>query len=348
MEAAGGDAPEEAAAPPEPSTDEPSTPLEEAAVSPAADSPAPAEHLLWCKWVIWEHRRPAKASTYCDSMSPIGGFESVEDFWRHWRVMPSPSKLFLACPAASERHVDSISLFIDGVRPEWEDPSNATGCELFCRRPFAPSQLDRLWHALVFGVVGGSLAGAREHVTGVRVVNKSSAQRVMYRVEVWLRTEDSDPIRAALPAVLLGSIEEDTFGPASDDGKDGGLPANLAHIRQVFSRRPTEKELPSWEHRSHVSAQEPKHELKHERPSARATARGAEAAAAAGAAVEAVVSAAVEVAEGDAAGGAGAAGAMSRGEGAEKGGEEGSADTAKLEPVAGEGAAATAGPVELA
>ena len=228
--------------------------------------PAASPHPLWSRWQVWEHRRPEKNGSYADSMSPVANFGTVEEFWRIWRTLPSPSKLFLACPAAADRHVDSLSLFLDGVRPEWEDEANATGCELFCRRPFAPAQLDRLWHALVLGVVGGSLGGAAEHVTGVRVVNKSSGQRVMYRVELWLRTESCEEIKAALPAVLLAGLDEDAEvgaaspQPASPEPRasgeareaaspaaEAGLPSPLAHILGAFRRRVTERDLPNWE-----------------------------------------------------------------------------------------------------
>jgi len=224
------------------------------------------EHTLAHPWAIWEQWTRDAASSYGECIRPITTVHSVESFWASYRQIAPPSYLF----AGSK--VESISLFLAGVRPAWEEEANANGGELYCRRYGSPQQLDRLWHTLVLGIIGGSIDGAEEHVTGVRVVNKSSGGRVTHRLEVWLRTEEASvSLREALTAALQSTADETASAPADNasaspaaeppcsvpvpTGHDLAQPAdrNAAAIALCFNQPLNTRNL-RWEYRSHKKA----------------------------------------------------------------------------------------------
>ena len=81
---------------------------------------------------------------------------------------------------------------------------NRTGAEWFCRKTFAAAQLDEFWLTLALSMIGETLEGGDE-ICGARVVDKSTGQRQMYRLELWLSSSDAsvtEPIKARMVAAL--------------------------------------------------------------------------------------------------------------------------------------------------
>ena len=91
------------------------------------------------------------------------------------------------------RTIDTFSMFKKGIRPEWEDPANAKGGEIFLRKTLNPETSDLYWENLVLGVLGESIEDEDE-ICGCRIVDKTKKgkdTRPLYRFEVWLRSKDS-------------------------------------------------------------------------------------------------------------------------------------------------------------
>jgi len=102
------------------------------------------------------------------------------------------------------QEVEAISLFRKGIRPEWEDMRNMHGGELFIRKQMNIAQLDQWWEGLVLGAIGETLDPA-DTLCGVRIADKSSKGKIMYRVEIWFScSEKSDP-------ALVEKIRENTL-----------------------------------------------------------------------------------------------------------------------------------------
>ena len=66
---------------------------------PAAEKAKPKgpskepSHKLQHEWSIWEHRKQGKHSMdYANAMYKLCTFGTVEDFWRYYNAIPSPSK----------------------------------------------------------------------------------------------------------------------------------------------------------------------------------------------------------------------------------------------------------------
>lgn len=145
------------------------------------------------KWCFWEHQK-GDNQNYTNQMHQLGTFNTVEDFWCYKNNLPNPSDIFFTQTGGEKRFtdrgaVDAYSLFKTNIRPEWEDPNNASGCELFCRTGMTPEDLDKKWELLLLGTVGETIDPADE-ICGVRVVDKSRGSNPIYRLEVWMRNQD--------------------------------------------------------------------------------------------------------------------------------------------------------------
>jgi len=159
----------------------------------ASGMPPGGPYFLEHEWCIWEHRSPEKNSkSYEDNMAKLCEVATIEDFWRAFNNIPKPSTIFFdgrTRKRFKDRSIESFSLFKKNIKPEWEDASNRTGAEWFCRKTFSAQQLDEFWHNLVLGMIGETIDPADE-ICGARVVDKSTAQRQMYRLELWFKRKD--------------------------------------------------------------------------------------------------------------------------------------------------------------
>ena len=92
----------------------------------------------------------------------------------------------------SQTPIDAIMIFKDGVRPEWEDPLNASGghfqahlsaqlhrpSEVQLKPNVGGAQIDEYWNNIVLGMVGGTI-DPYDMITGVRLVDKLSGAKAL-------------------------------------------------------------------------------------------------------------------------------------------------------------------------
>jgi hypothetical protein len=119
--------------------------------------------------------------------------DSVQAFWSHHAHIPSPGAFF-SPPASTplrlriagrERHVEGWAFFEAGMRPDWEDPRNASGALIRFRGVLSPPELDRVWLDALLALVGEA-APHSSHIVGIRAIDRGH-----HRFEVWLDTQDS-------------------------------------------------------------------------------------------------------------------------------------------------------------
>jgi hypothetical protein len=127
-------------------------------------------------------------------MTALCEFQTVEEFWRYFNHIPTPSQVFFdgECRkkvGESGKTVEEYSLFKKGIEPEWGDPANVTGGEWFCRQFFEGTILDLYWLNLVLAVVGETMDSTGDIVNGCRIVDKSR-QYPMFKLELWLKIRD--------------------------------------------------------------------------------------------------------------------------------------------------------------
>jgi translation initiation factor 4E len=148
-------------------------------------------------WTIWEklHGQGSGIDAYTRATRDICTVSSVSDFWKFWLCIPQPSELLDGGrlmrdeSGRSPLPIDSLMFFRTGIRPEWEDPANATGGHFMFsfKSGFNPMLLDEHWNNIVLAALGGTLEPANM-VTGVRLVDKmNSGKQGCVRIEVWFR-----------------------------------------------------------------------------------------------------------------------------------------------------------------
>ena len=127
-------------------------------------------------------------------------------------MLPLPSMAFFLKTSvnmegehrAMDKHTE-YSLFKKGIAPEWEDHDHNAG-ELYAKHYFPPELLDRYWQQLAHGVMEGKINDT--HLCGIRVVDKSKGKHPMYKLELWLDTNDSN-IRGTVRKQALACVEQE-------------------------------------------------------------------------------------------------------------------------------------------
>ena len=230
------------------------------------DSPIPLKH----SWVLWEQLQQSgtqthsenpptgtNAASYTDLTTKVVTISDVQTFWRFFANLPQPSQILGESKKIVRQDTESgptntlaaLMLFKDGIRPEWEDPSNNKGghfqfnLQLERTRNTKETMLgsamkeeasnsswltqtDEYWNNIVLGLVGGSL-DSDDFVTGVRLVDKikpppkQGGKPVGHiRVEVWFRdisdTTKVTALRKSLETHMRcridGSVSDESSG----------------------------------------------------------------------------------------------------------------------------------------
>lgn len=121
---------------------------------------------------------PTDKGTYEAGLSVIQEMKTVEDFCRVWNWCKPPSKL--------ERH-SNYHLFKDGIKPLWEDPSNANGGKWVIIVKNNHWLLDRCWTWLVMGLIGEEI-DENDEITGAVVSTRPRGDRI----QIWTRMTSVD------------------------------------------------------------------------------------------------------------------------------------------------------------
>lgn len=202
-------------------------------------SPSPAEledmknkdPALRFTWTIWEQIMQSndKNAQYSDATHRVASFSTVKGFWKYWNHLPQPSELldgkkFVRETAESRSVVDALMVFREGVKPEWEDSTNATGGHFqFQLKPnLGGGTIDEYWNNIVLGMIGGTIEPA-EMITGIRLVDKLNTTRnAAIRIEVWFSNfEDTDKVDILQRNLekCMGTKLDGTLSTASSWGK---------------------------------------------------------------------------------------------------------------------------------
>lgn len=137
-----------------------------------------AKHPLNSKWTLW-YTKPQtnKSETWSDLLKPVITFNSVEEFWGIYNSIPTANQL----PLKSDYH-----LFKEGIKPEWEDASNAKGGRWqysFSNKREVTSVINDLWLRGLLAVIGETIEDDENEVNGI-VLN---IRRGNIRVAVWTK-----------------------------------------------------------------------------------------------------------------------------------------------------------------
>lgn len=113
---------------------------------------APTRHELqhtWCLWVLL-HSRQGTKDNWRNSQMNVHAFSTVEDFWRLFNNIQTPSKLGII----------DFSVFKKDIVPAWEDPTCQRGGRWLAKIDrMKGTDLDELWLNLVLTLIGENLHG---------------------------------------------------------------------------------------------------------------------------------------------------------------------------------------------
>ncbi|PWZ03811.1 translation initiation factor eIF4e, partial [Testicularia cyperi] len=128
------------------------------------------------------------------NLRTIGTYDTVETFLKVFSTLHRPSQL--------DRN-SNYHLFKDGIKPMWEDPSNANGGKWSLTfRIKNPALLDRSWMWLVLGLIGEEM-DEDDHVTGAVCSLKPRGDRIT----LWVRNKDDHETVNRLGKKLLSLLE---------------------------------------------------------------------------------------------------------------------------------------------
>ena len=169
-------------------------------------------HKLSGPFSIWEHRGTQKGnakkrgSSYLAGISKLTDFDTVEQFWKLWDYIPSPSQLF-AVNQNTYRRVESLSVFRQGIEPKWEDEKNAGGGEYYFRDRVDLDLLDKYWEETVLGLIGETLDPDGTQLCGVRVVDKTGNRGPMFRLELWFTNDKDEGMKEQIKQKFTACLE---------------------------------------------------------------------------------------------------------------------------------------------
>eukprot|EP01083_Nonionella_stella_P113672 335162_1 len=109
----------------------------------ATESPKHKLQQVWAMWFI-ENTKALGYDEYENALMKFATFSTVEDFWACYSYIHRPSTL--GC------NIDYY-LFVDGIKPMWEDPGNQGGGHWALR--LKKGVASRCWEDLILAMIGG-------------------------------------------------------------------------------------------------------------------------------------------------------------------------------------------------
>ena len=154
-------------------------------------------------WVFWEsYNSKAINLSYEDANKKIYKWNDIIAFFQFWNRYPGNDikniffdenniKYFF-----NEKYrINSMNIFVDGIKPMWEDPQNKGGKFLKLEYQIKRENMDEFcksinlqWKKLALSTMGMNLPGA-EYINGIRIIDKTDfdkGRKIMFRIEIWV------------------------------------------------------------------------------------------------------------------------------------------------------------------
>eukprot|EP00941_MAST-03F_sp_MAST-3F-sp1_P001600 g1600.t1 len=129
----------------------------------------------------------AKDKTEYENMiKPIGTFNTVQSFWANYNHMVRSSEL----PSVD------LSVFVEGIKPVWEDEANKNGGRFLIRLKKGLSA--RCWELLLLALVGGQFDVPTDEICGVNLSIRYNEDII----SMWIRTAKNPNYRHRIKETL--------------------------------------------------------------------------------------------------------------------------------------------------
>lgn len=165
-----------------------------------------------------------ESTSYEANLTIVGEFSTVEQYCRYFNWLKPPSHL--------DRN-SNYHLFKSGIKPMWEDPSNANGGKWVLTMKNNPALLDRCWSWLTMALVGEELEEGRDEICGAVV----SLRTKLDRIQLWTRgKEDAERLNSIGKKLvkILDVSESDGIGLEFQyNTEDRPLPNKFLSIQSI-------------------------------------------------------------------------------------------------------------------
>jgi translation initiation factor 4E len=135
---------------------------------------------------------PETVHPYENSIKHVSTVQTVEEFWSTYNFLRRPNDL----PTTTDYH-----FFRDGIKPTWEDDSNARGGKWIVRLP--KGLASRYWEEVILALIGGQFPGVPDGEICGMVVSIRYSEDIL---GIWNKTsterEIVERLRDAIKRVL--------------------------------------------------------------------------------------------------------------------------------------------------
>lgn len=141
------------------------------------------------EWNFYFH---AKNNTkkYSDNTTKIATVKKISELWNVYNNIPTPQEMFSECNVFKNikktgEIPSAISIFRSNSFPQWEHKTNNDGYEWSMKKQKNLYNVNELWINLIATILGESFENS-ELINGIRIVDCSIENKIMYRYEVWI------------------------------------------------------------------------------------------------------------------------------------------------------------------
>lgn len=191
------------------------TPTDAAAAAAASSEPAAAAaepitdaaqiHPLQNQWTFFYNppQKPSANGEWSSNVKPVTDFSSVEDFWRLFNALKSPSQLTIG---------SNYHMFKKGIQPEWEDEQNKRGGKWTIALPrrggadaTVAKQADDAWLYTLLALIGEQFGADSDEICGVVIGPRNKETRLA----LWTKTGDDEALCKRIGAFFKQNVRHE-------------------------------------------------------------------------------------------------------------------------------------------
>ena len=154
-------------------------------------------------WTFWESYISKSINlSYEEANKEIFKWSDIITFFQFWNKYPGNNIKNIFFDGNNIKYffnenyrINSMNIFIDGIKPMWEDPKNKGGKCLQLEYKIQKEKMDDFsiaanyqWKKLALCTMGMSIPGA-DYINGIRFIDKTNFDKgniIMFRIEIWV------------------------------------------------------------------------------------------------------------------------------------------------------------------
>ena len=173
-------------------------------IIPQTNKDIPLSSVKFSKtWAFWEsYTSKTVKLSYEEANKKIFQWNDIVTFFQFWNKYPGNNinnifydgkdiKFFFE----EKFRINSMNIFVDGIKPMWEDPKNNGGKSIQLEYKMQKNKMEEFstaanfqWKKLALSTMGMTIPGA-DFINGIRFIDKTDFDRgkiIMFRIEVWV------------------------------------------------------------------------------------------------------------------------------------------------------------------